>query len=66
MSHAQRLRQRIEDEIVAGELALGSRLDENQLAARFGVSRTPIREALRRVATHHAGGRLVINLERSS
>jgi len=37
MSHAQRLRQRIEDEIVSGELALGSRLDENQLAARFGV-----------------------------
>ena len=51
MSHAQRLRQRIEDEIVAGELALGSRLDENQLAARFGVSRTPIREALQRLET---------------
>lgn len=50
MSHAQRLRQRIEDEIVSGELALGSRLDENQLAARFGVSRTPIREALLQLA----------------
>src|SRR6478609_6914178 len=50
MSHAQRLRQRIEDEIVSGELALGSRLDEAQLAARFGVSRTPIREALLQLA----------------
>ena len=50
MSHAQRLRQRIEDEIVSGELALGSRLDENQLALRFGVSRTPIREALLQLA----------------
>ncbi|MDP4023179.1 GntR family transcriptional regulator [Methylobacterium sp. NEAU 140] len=46
MSHAQRLRQAIEDEIVSGTLSVGSRLDEMQLAARFGVSRTPIREAL--------------------
>lgn len=50
MNHAQRLKQRIEDEIVSGELALGSRLDENQLAVRFGVSRTPIREALLQLA----------------
>ncbi|MCJ2138351.1 GntR family transcriptional regulator [Methylobacterium sp. J-026] len=50
MSHAQRLKQRIEDEIVSGELALGARLDENQLATRFGVSRTPIREALLQLA----------------
>ncbi|MCJ2053545.1 GntR family transcriptional regulator [Methylobacterium sp. J-070] len=50
MSHAQRLRQRIEDEIVSGDLAPGSRLDESQLAARFGVSRTPIREALLQLA----------------
>ena len=46
MSHAQRLKQAIEDEIVDGRLALGARLDEVQLAERFGVSRTPIREAL--------------------
>ncbi len=50
MNHAQRLKQRIEEEIVSGELALGARLDENQLAARFGVSRTPIREALLQLA----------------
>ncbi|WP_336489492.1 GntR family transcriptional regulator [Methylobacterium nigriterrae] len=50
MSQAQRLKQAIEDEIVDGRLAIGSRLDEVQLAARFGVSRTPIREALIQLA----------------
>ncbi|MCJ2014137.1 GntR family transcriptional regulator [Methylobacterium sp. J-076] len=50
MSRAQDLRQTIEDEIVEGRLALGSRLDEVQLAGRFGVSRTPIREALLQLA----------------
>jgi len=39
-----------DDEIVEGRLALGSRLDDVQLAARFGVSRTPIREALLQLA----------------
>lgn len=50
MSRAQDLRRTIEDEIVDGRLALGSRLDEVQLATRFGVSRTPIREALLQLA----------------
>ncbi len=50
MSQAQRLRQTIEDEIVAGRLAVGARLDEAVLAERFGVSRTPIREALLQLA----------------
>lgn len=36
----------IEELIAMGELAPGYRLDETELAARFGVSRTPIREAL--------------------
>jgi DNA-binding GntR family transcriptional regulator len=35
--------------IVSGELAPQSRLVELQLAARFGVSRTPVREALKRL-----------------
>ncbi|WP_163284470.1 GntR family transcriptional regulator, partial [Enterobacter hormaechei] len=51
MNHAQRLRLVIEDEIVQGRLPLGARLDEVQLAERFGVSRTPIREALIQLAS---------------
>ncbi|OJF91660.1 GntR family transcriptional regulator [Pararhizobium antarcticum] len=41
-----KLRDEIENGIVTGEFAPGERLDELQLATRFGVSRTPIREAL--------------------
>ena len=40
---------RIADEIVLGQLTPGMRLDEVSLAARFNVSRTPIRDALRRL-----------------
>ncbi|MBX9931330.1 MAG: GntR family transcriptional regulator [Methylobacterium sp.] len=50
MNRGGRLRQTIEDEIVDGRLPLGARLDETQLAERFGVSRTPIREALLQLA----------------
>ncbi|MCS0496060.1 GntR family transcriptional regulator [Ancylobacter sp. MQZ15Z-1] len=41
-----RLREALEDDIVVGRLRPGQRLDEVGLAERFGVSRTPIREAL--------------------
>ena len=37
----------IERMIVAGDLAPGERINENQLAERFGTSRGPIREAVR-------------------
>ena len=39
----------LEAEIIAGDLAAGSKLDEQSLTQRFGVSRTPIREALHRL-----------------
>ena len=41
----------IADAIAAGEISPGSRLDEQALAARYGVSRTPVREALRQLGT---------------
>jgi len=46
MSQASSLKQAIEDAVIAGEFVPGDRLDEASLAERFGVSRTPIREAL--------------------
>jgi DNA-binding GntR family transcriptional regulator len=50
-AHAtERLKDEIENEIAAGRLLPGDRLDEASLAARYGVSRTPIREALHSLA----------------
>ena len=43
---ADELRDALEEEIITGALRPGDRLEELALAARFGVSRTPIREAL--------------------
>lgn len=40
----------LEDEIVAGAIAPGVVLRQEQLSERFEVSRTPVREALRRLA----------------
>ncbi len=40
---------RLADEIVLGMLGAGTRLDEVTLARRFGVSRTPVREALKQL-----------------
>jgi DNA-binding GntR family transcriptional regulator len=41
------LRNVIEQAIISGELAPGTRLEEQELAERFNVSRTPVRETLR-------------------
>ena len=41
----------LEHEIITGALRPGERLDELSLAKRFAVSRTPIREALRQLAS---------------
>lgn len=40
----------IEEEIISGVLPPGTRLDEVQLAQRYGLSRTPLREALAQLA----------------
>ncbi|HEX9172221.1 MAG TPA: GntR family transcriptional regulator [Telluria sp.] len=45
-SRSEILREQIEELIAIGELSPGQHLDETELAARFGVSRTPIRETL--------------------
>lgn len=46
-TRADHLSERIADEILAGVLPPGMHLDEQVLARRFGVSRTPVRDALR-------------------
>ena len=48
-STVQRIETVLTEEISVGELAPGVRLDEVKLAERFGVSRTPVREALNRL-----------------
>ncbi|MYF90010.1 MAG: GntR family transcriptional regulator [Boseongicola sp. SB0676_bin_33] len=49
-SMAQRIEQALLEEIGTGDLRPGQRLDEVGLARRFGASRTPVREALSRLA----------------
>jgi DNA-binding GntR family transcriptional regulator len=46
-TRAEELRLQLADEIVRGALAPGTTLDETELARRFRVSRTPVREAIR-------------------
>src|SRR5262245_58018244 len=45
------LRDQIEEEIATRRLLPGTRLDEQDLANRFQVSRTPVREALLQLAS---------------
>ena len=47
---AGELHSQLADEIVRGALVPGSALDEMELARRFQVSRTPVREAIRQLA----------------
>lgn len=46
------IRETLADKIVHGLLKPGDPLDETVLAAEFGVSRTPVREALRQLETN--------------
>ena len=50
LTSAERALHALREMILAGELAAGSRLGEVELAERLGVSRTPVREALSRLA----------------
>lgn len=50
-SQAERISRAIEADILSATYPPGERLDERQLAARFGVSRTPVREALNRLVS---------------
>lgn len=45
-NHSATLREQIEEMIAVGVFKPGQHLDETELATRFGVSRTPIRETL--------------------
>lgn len=47
---ADDVRQRLADEILLGQFLPGHRLDEQSLSVRYGVSRTPVREALKQLA----------------
>ena len=44
---SEELRNRLEEMIVTGVLQPGEKLDEGEIAARFKVSRTPVREAVK-------------------
>ena len=46
ITHAEAVRSALEREIFTGELAPGSAIDEEAIAERFSVSRTPVREAI--------------------
>ncbi|WP_114969642.1 GntR family transcriptional regulator [Rhodoferax ferrireducens] len=48
---SEQLGGQIEERIVTGFYPPGTRLDEQELAASFGVSRTPVREALIQLAS---------------
>ncbi|MCD6365579.1 MAG: GntR family transcriptional regulator [Planctomycetes bacterium] len=53
--------ERIFEWIVAGKIERGARITEEALAHEFGVSRTPIREAVRRLDTIRGkGARLLL------
>jgi len=50
LTSAERVLHALRELILGGELAPGARLGEVELADRLGVSRTPVREALTRLA----------------
>ena len=53
----------IQARVLSGEIATGTRLRQQTLAAEFGVSRTPVREALRKL---QAGGLVEVQPRRGA
>lgn len=53
VSLADQVFERLEAEILSGKYQRGEIVTELQLCAELGVSRTPVREALRRLASEH-------------
>ncbi|MEA2154261.1 MAG: hypothetical protein QOE11_401 [Solirubrobacteraceae bacterium] len=49
VSQAERVYAQLRERLLRGDLPVGRRLVEQQLAAEFNTSRTPVREALRRL-----------------
>lgn len=60
---AQRIRLALENAIVDGGLLPGQRIDPEQIAADYGCSRTPVREALQAL---EASGLLVVQPKRGT
>ena len=63
---AERVFNQLQDAIVRGELAPGSKITEPGLSKTYGISRGPLREAMRRLEAHrliervpHVGARVV-------
>ncbi len=71
-SYPELVRQMLETEIIEGRLPAGTRVSEHDLAGRLGVSRTPIREAMRvlegqgLIVRHRGKGTFVARLTTSS
>ncbi len=59
---AERVFQRLVEAIVTGAIPSGSPMRESSLAKQWGVSRTPMREAVRRAAE---GGLLILRRNRT-
>lgn len=53
VSLADQVFERLESEILSGKFQRGEILTESRLCSELGVSRTPIREALRRLSQEH-------------
>lgn len=52
-TRTEQLAERVRDDIVRDVFPAGTRVTEEALAERYGVSRTPVREALRMLAREH-------------